>query len=89
MAEFAYNNAKNASTNHMPYKFNYGYHLRIFYKKDFNLCSKSKVGNELAGKLKNLMTLYWENFYNTQELQKRAHDKGVKPRSYIFGDKVL
>ena len=29
-----------------------------------------------------------ENLYNTQELQKRAHDKGVKPRSYVSDDKV-
>ena len=26
--------------------------------------------------------------YYTQELQNRAHDKGVKPRSYALGDKV-
>ena len=29
-----------------------------------------------------------ENLHLAQELQKRAHDKGVKPRSYAPGDKV-
>ena len=29
-----------------------------------------------------------ENFHHAQELQKRAHNKGVKPRSYAPSDKV-
>ena len=29
-----------------------------------------------------------KNLYYAQELQKRAHDKGVKPRSYAPGKKV-
>ncbi len=27
MTEFAYNNAKNASTSHTPFELNYGYHF--------------------------------------------------------------
>lgn len=34
------------------------------------------------------MTVYQQNIYHTQKLQKRAHDKGVKPQSYASGDKV-
>ena len=34
------------------------------------------------------MTSCRENLYHAQELQKRAHDKGAKPRSYASGDKV-
>ena len=34
MAKFAYNNAKNASIGHMPFKLNYNYHLRILYEED-------------------------------------------------------
>ena len=34
------------------------------------------------------MTVCRENLHHAQELQKRAHDKGVKPRSYAPGDKV-
>ena len=34
------------------------------------------------------MVICRENLYHAQELQKRAHDKGVKPRSYAPGEKV-
>ena len=34
------------------------------------------------------MTVCRENLYHAQELYKRAHDKGVKPKSYAPGDKV-
>ena len=34
------------------------------------------------------MTVCQQNLHHAQELQKRAHDKGVKPRSYAPGDKV-
>lgn len=33
MAEFAYNNAKNASIGHTLFELNYGYHSYIFLKK--------------------------------------------------------
>ena len=42
MAEFAYNNAKNASFNHMSFELNFGYHLRMSYKEDIDPCSKNK-----------------------------------------------
>ena len=34
------------------------------------------------------MIVYQENLYHAQEHQKCAHDKGVKPRSYVSGEKV-
>ena len=34
------------------------------------------------------MTVCRENLHHSQELQKRGHDKGTKPRSYAPGDKV-
>ena len=34
------------------------------------------------------MTVYQQNFYHAQKLQKQVHDKEVKPQSYILGDKV-
>ena len=34
------------------------------------------------------MTVCWKNLYHAQGLQKQAHDKGVKPKSYAPGDKV-
>ena len=88
MAEFAYNNAKNASSGHMLFELNCGYHLRMSYKDDDNPRSKSKLADDLSAELRELMIVCRENLHHAQELQKRAHDKGVKPRSYAPSDKV-
>ena len=88
MAEFAYNNAKNASTSFTHFEFNYGYHPRVSYKEDLDPCSKSKTAEELSSELRELITVCQQNLHHAQELQKQAHDKGVKPRSYAPGDKV-
>ena len=88
MAEFAYNNAKHASTRYTPFEFNCKYHLRISYKKDIDPRSKSKAADELNKELRNLMAACRKNPQNAQKLQKRAYDKGTKPRSYALGEKV-
>ena len=36
MAEFTYNNAKNASTGYMLFESNCGYHPWVFYEKDLD-----------------------------------------------------
>ena len=58
MAEFIYNNAKNASPNYTLFKLNCGYHLRVSYKKNFNCHSKSKSVKKLSSMLQNLMAAY-------------------------------
>ena len=68
MAEFTYNNTKNASTGHTLFEFNYGYYLCISYKKNLDTRSKSKTAEELSFKLQNLMTVSQQNFYHAQEL---------------------
>ena len=88
MAEFAYNNAKNASTGHTPFELNCGYHPRMSDKEDVDPRSQSKSADELLVELRELMIVCRENLHHAQELQKRAHDKGVKPRSYASGEKV-
>ena len=88
MAEFAYNNAKNASTGYTPFELNCGYHPRISYKKDIDPCSKSKSADYLASDLKELMAVCRENLQHAQDLQKQAHNRGTKARSYAPGDKV-
>ena len=57
MAEFAYNNAKNASTGHTPFELNCGYHPWVSYEEDIDLCSKSKLADELSAKLRELITV--------------------------------
>ena len=88
MAEFAYNNPKNASSGHTPFKLNYGYQPRILYEDDVDPCSKSKSADKLSIKLRELMIVCRENLHHAQELQKRAHNKSVKPRSYAPNNKV-
>ncbi len=62
MVEFVYNNTKNTSTGHTPYKHNCGYHPQIFYEKEVNLYSQSKSADKLATKLRELMDICKENF---------------------------
>ena len=88
MAEFAYNNAKNASTGHMPFKLNCGFHPQVFFKDDVDPHSRSRSADELAKELRELIEICQQNLLHAQKLQKRAHDKGVKPRSYAPGEKV-
>ena len=88
MAKFAYNNTKNASTGHMPFELNCGYHPRVSYKEDIDPCSKSKLADELSAELQELMAVCQKNLHHAQELQKRAYDKDVKPKGYAPGNKV-
>ncbi len=69
MAEFAYNNAKNASTGHTPFELNCGYHPRASYKKNVDPRSQSKSAHELATELRELMAVYRENLQHIQERQ--------------------
>ena len=88
IAEFAYNNAKNASTGHMPFELNCGIYPRVFFKDDVDPCSKSCSTNKLTKELRELMDICQQNLFHAQELQKRAHNKDVKPQSYVLGEKV-
>ncbi len=88
MAEFAYNNAKNASTGHTLFELNCGFHPRALYEKDVDPRSQSKATNKLATELRNLMTVCKDKLQHAQELQMRYHKKHAKPRSYVTGEKV-
>ena len=57
IAEFAYNNAKNASNGHIFFELNCGYCPWVSYEKDLDLCSKSKTAEELSFELQNLMAV--------------------------------
>ncbi len=68
MAEFAYNNVKNANTGHTPFKLNRGFYSQPSYKGDINPRSQSKSPNELVTKLRKLMAVCRENFQHAQKL---------------------
>ena len=79
MAEFTYNNVRNASTDHTLFELNCGYHPWILYKEDVNPHSKSKLADELSAELKKLMIVCRKNLHHAQKLQKQAYNKKVKP----------
>ena len=72
----------------MLFKLNCGYHPQMLYKEDVDSRSKSKSANELLAELKELIIIYQENLYHAQKFQKRAYNKGVKPKSYAPSNKV-
>ena len=70
MAEFVYNNAKNATTGHTSFELNCGFHPRAFYEEDVDPQSKSKAVDELATELRELTTVCRKNLQHVHELQK-------------------
>ncbi len=61
MAKFSYNNAKNANTSHIPFKFKCGFHSQVSFKEDVNLRSRSRSANKLANKLRELIEICCQN----------------------------
>ena len=61
MAEFAYNNTKNARTGHTSFELNGRYHLCVSYEEDLDPHSKSKTTEELFSKLWNFMAVCQQN----------------------------
>ena len=88
MAQFAYNNTRNASTGHIAFELNCGYHPHVFFKKNTNPHSQSKIANKLSIELQELMIICQKNLHHAQKLEKQAYNKGVKPKSYTFSNKV-
>ena len=82
MAEFAYKNTKNASIGYMPFELNCGYHLWMLYEEEVDPRSQSKSADELSAEPRDLMVICREYLHHAQELQKKAHNKSVKPKSY-------
>ena len=88
IAEFAYNNAKNASTGHILFKLNCGYHPKVSYKEDVDSYFRSCSINKLAKELRKLKKVYYQNLLYVQKLQKRAHVKEIKSHSYAPSKKI-
>ena len=78
MSEFAFNNIKNAGTDHTLFKLICRCHFCVFYKEDLNSYSKLKTAEKLFSELQNLMVICQQNFYYTQ-YQKQAYNKEIMP----------
>ncbi len=68
IAEFAYNNIKNASTGHIPFKLNYGYYPKVSFKKDIDSHLIFCSANKLVKELRELMEVCCQNLLHVQEL---------------------
>ena len=88
IAEFAYNNAKNASIGYTLFELNCDFHPRSSYEEDIDPCSKSKTADQLVIELHTLISMCKKNLRYAQELQKRYHNNHPKLWSYAPGDKV-
>ena len=60
----------------------------MWYKDDVDPWSKSKSVDKLSAELRELMIVCRKNLFHAQELQKQAHDKVTKPKSYVPNNKV-
>ena len=68
MAEFAYNNAKNSSTGHTPFKLNCVYHPCVSFEENTDPHFQLKLADKLSTKLQDLMTVCRENLHHAPEL---------------------
>ena len=68
MTEFAYNNAKNASTSNTLFELNYGYLPQVSFKDDVDSLFRSCSANELAKELKELIDICQQNLLYAQKL---------------------
>ena len=55
MAEFVYNNTKNASSGHMSFELNCRYYSQMLYKNNIDPRSKSKSADKPSIELKELI----------------------------------
>ena len=60
----------------------------MLYEEEVNPYFKSKLVDKLSAELRELMIVCWEDLYHAQELQKQAHNKSIKPRSYVSIDTI-
>ncbi len=87
-AEFVYNNITNASTGHTLFKLNCGYHTRVSFEEDVDPQLRSRSTKKLAEELRELIEVCCQNLLHTQEMQKKARNKGVKSHNYAPGKKI-
>ena len=64
MAEFIYNNVKNASIGHTPFELNYGYHFRVLFEENVDPRLKSYSADKLVEKPRELMEVCYQNLFH-------------------------
>lgn len=67
IAKFIYNSVKNNSNRYISSKPNHNFYPYIWFKKNMNPLSKSKLVDQLANKIKFFISVYKKNFYYAQD----------------------
>ena len=88
MAEFAYNNSKNASTGLSPFEVMTGYSPRMTFEEPSDPRAKSVSAKAHAKHLDSLMEVCKEALLAAQKHQKTFADKHSKPIQFAVGDYV-
>lgn len=68
MAEFIYNNTKNASTGHISFELNCNYYFYVFFDNEINLYLKSCSTDKLVKELRKLILISQQNLFYAQKL---------------------
>lgn len=92
MAEFAYNNAYQASIDSSPFYANYGYHPQIDYflpKIDQYKNDAQKEGREFVEDQLRVLRRIRDNLSATQDIMSAATNRHRRHITYEVGDKVL
>ncbi len=63
--QFAYNNIKNFSISHTPFKLNYGYYSRVSCDNETDPHLRFRSTNKLTKELRELMKIYCQNLFYT------------------------
>lgn len=75
MVEFAYNNAKNINTSHILIELNCNYYLYVSFEDNIDCYSISYFIDKLAKKLRDWISICWQNLFYTYKLLKQTHNK--------------
>lgn len=65
-----YNNVKNINIAYTLFEFNCKYYFCISYKKNINFWSKFKAVNKMLAKFQEFISIYYNNLFQSQKLQK-------------------
>ena len=84
MAEFTYNNVKNANTGYTLFKLNCEYHPRNLYKKNISFYSKLKTGQKILAKVTKLVINCQKNLYYIKNSKVKLTIKALSLRAMLL-----